>query len=266
MDPNRASSSKDNGQALRSPVSTELLVPIADLAQLLVMGLLLDLLLFEGVEVSGLIRLGVVAAVLVGVIKSHGWLVLFSLQVSLFSREPSRPDMLLGLLPLLYVLCSIGLVGYAYLGKPFRNRISRWMVMQSILLLGMEKQNEERTVSESSSTAPSANLNGFQFVAVQFLIWMVVVFLAMLALLRLPITTTARSDWFRNAIENDFTVWPGASLLVLSLLLVIVFMEAGWRQMTGAQARLYMRSSFVLDHYRDLRMIVVRRLKKKKVA
>ncbi len=90
---------------------------------------------------------------------------------------------------------------------------------------------------------------------------MVIVLVAMLALLRLPISATARSNWLRNAMENDFTVWPGATLLVLSLLLVIVFMEAGWRQMTGAQASLYMRSSFVLDHYRDLRMIVVRRLK-----
>ncbi len=261
MDPINVSSSKDDGPALRSPVNTEYFVQLADLAQLLVMGLLLDLLLFEGAEIAGLVRLGVVAAVLVGVLKSHGWLLLFALQVSLFSREPRRPDIMLGLVPWLYCLSSIALVGYAYLGKPFRNRVSRWIVAQSRMFLGVEEKNVAQ-----SSTNPPANWRLFQFVGTQFLVWMVITFVAMLALLRLPITTTARSEWFRNATENDFTVWPGASLLVLSLMLVIVFMEASWRQMTGAQAGLYMRSSFMLDHYRDLRMIVVRRLKKKKVA
>jgi len=223
------------------------------------MGLLLDLLLFEGVEVVGLVRLGVIAAVLVGVLKSHGWLVLLALQVSLFSREPRRTEMMLGLVPWLYGLTSMGLVAYAYLGKPFRNRVSKWIVMQALFALGME----ERTASGSSGPQAPSSI-WIRFVAIQFLVWMVVTFVAMLALLRLPISATVRSEWLRSAIENDFTVWPGATLLVLTLLLVIVFMEAGWRQMTGAQAKLYMRSSFVIDHYRDLRMIVLRRLKKSK--
>jgi hypothetical protein len=93
---------------------------------------------------------------------------------------------------------------------------------------------------------------------------MVLIFVSMLALLRLPISSTVRSEWLRSAIEDDFIVWPGATLLVITLLLVIVFREVGWRQMTTAQARLYSRSSLVLDHYRDLRMIVMRQIKKYK--
>ncbi len=259
MAPNETSSSQDARPALRSPASTEILVLVAELAQLLVMGLLLDLLLFGGVEGLGLVRLGVIAAVLVGFLKSHGWLVLFALQVSLFSREPNRPEMTLGVIPWLYGLCSLVLVAYAYLGKPFRNRVSKWMVTQCLNLLGMEEQ----TVTGSSETH-SLSASMFQFIAIRFLVWMAITFVAMLALLRLPVTSMARSEWLRNAIENDFTVWPGASLLAMTLLLVIVFMEVSWRQLTGAQAKLYMRSSFILDHYRDLRMIVVRRLKMNK--
>jgi hypothetical protein len=231
-------------------------VLVADLAQLLVLGLLLDLLLFEGIEVLGLVRMVVIVAVLVGVLKSHGWLVLFALQASLFMREPSRPEMVLGIVPWLYGLTSICLIAYAYLGRPFRNSVSKWLVTEILLAIGIE----ERTDSESARSRGSVS-NWIRFVAIQFLAWMVIVLVAMLALLRLPISATARSNWLRNAMENENTVWPGATLLVLSLLLVIVFMEAGWRQMTGAQASLYLRSSFVLDHYRDLRMIVVRRLK-----
>jgi hypothetical protein len=234
-------------------------VIIADLAQLFVLGLLLDLLLFEGVEVVGLVRLAVIAALLVAVLKSHGWLVLLALQASLFMREPRRPEMMLGLVPWLYGLTSICLVAYAYLGKPFRNHVSKWLAVQTLFTIGIE----ERTESEPSQSTGTST-NWIRFLAIQFLVWMVITMVAMLALLRLPISATARSEWLRSAIENNFTVWPGATLLVLALLLVIVFMEAGWRQMTGAQARLYLRSSFILDHYRDLRMIVVRRLKNNK--
>ena len=257
MEPIGVSDSSGTGSPVRSSASREILALVADFAQLLIMGLLLDLLLFEGVEVVGLLRLGVVAAVLIGVLKSHGWLVLLALQVSLLSREPRRTEMMLGLVPWLYGLTSIGLIAYAYLGKPFRNRLSNWMVIQALFAIGIE----ERTVLGSSGPqAPGPTW--IQFIAIQFLVWIVVTFVAMLALLRLPISGTVRSEWLRRAIENDFTVWPGATLLVLTLLLVIVFMEAGWRQMAGAQAKLYMRSWFVLDHYRDLRMFVIRRLKK----
>lgn len=40
-----------------------------------------------------------------------------------------------------------------------------------------------------------------------------------------------------------------------------VLSEISWRQMTVAQSRMYLRSTFVKDHYRDLRLIVMRRLK-----
>lgn len=257
IDPIGVSSSKDSGEPGQTAVNSEILELIADAGQILVCGLLLDFLLFEGTEVVGIIRLGATAALLVGVLKSQGWLVLLALQASLFMREPRRPEMMLGLIPLLYGLTSICIIAYAYLGKPFRNRFSRWLVMQVLFALG----TGERTVSDpSQSKEPSSNW--IQLVAVQFAVWLLITLVAMFTLIRSPISAAVRSEWLRNAIENDFTVWPGATLLVLTLLLVIVFMEAGWRQMSRAQARLYLHSSFVLEHYRDLKMIVLRRLKK----
>lgn len=247
-------SNRDETQA---PVPVELLVLAADLAQLFMVGIVLDCLLFEGLEVPGFIRLGIVALVLVGMLKSQGWLVLFALQVSLLSREPGRSDMSLGLIPWLFSLTTICIVAYAYLGTTFRNRISKWVVMQALFACGLDDQTQPNT-TEAQASSP----NWLPFIAVQLVMWMVLIFVSMLALLRLPISSTVRSEWLRSAIENDFIIWPGATLLVITLLLVIVFREVGWRQMTNAQARLYLRSSLVLDHYRDLRMIVMRQIKK----
>ena len=211
------------------------------------------------VEVLGLVRLGVIAAVLVGMLKSHGWLVLLALQVSLLSREPGRSEMTMGIVPWLFSLTSICIVAYAYLGKPFRTGLSKWIVMHVLFAFGLDDQ----PTSANSETRETTS-NWVQFLTTQFIIWMLVIFVGMLALLRLPISVTVRSEWFRSAVENDFIVWPGATLLIFTLLLIIVFMEAGWRQMTIAQSRLYLRTSFVLDHYRDLRMIVLRQLKRTK--
>jgi hypothetical protein len=245
--------------AAQLPVQMELLILAAEIVQLLGVGLVLDWLLFGGVAVVGLIRLGVVSAVLVGMLKSQGWLVLLAVQVSLFSREPGRPEMIIGIVPWLFGLASICIVAYAYLGKPFRTSVSRWMATQLLFAIGLGDPT-----AATNSMPQTSKSNWVRFVTMQLLMWMVVIFVAMLALSRLPISVAVRSEWLRSAIENDFIVWPGASLLAITLLLVIVFREAAWRQMTGAQARLYLRTSFVLDHYRDLRMIVMRQLKKNK--
>lgn len=253
----KQSNNDSNRDETQAPVPVELLVLAADLAQLFMVGIVLDCLLFEGLEVPGFIRLGIVALVLVGMLKSQGWLVLFALQVSLLSREPGRSDMSLGLIPWLFSLTTICIVAYAYLGTTFRNRISKWVVMQALFACGLDDQTQPNT-TEAQASSP----NWLPFIAVQLVMWMVLIFVSMLALLRLPISSTVRSEWLRSAIENDFIIWPGATLLVITLLLVIVFREVGWRQMTNAQARLYLRSSLVLDHYRDLRMIVMRQIKK----
>ena len=60
-----------------------------------------------------------------------------------------------------------------------------------------------------------------------------------------------------------------AGVLIISLVAAwVVVSEISWRQMTAAQSRVYLRSAFVKIHYRDLRMIVLRRLRirRKRIA
>jgi len=237
-----------------------LIETVLDVCQLLVIGLLLQLLLFEGTEVYWMLRLGVIAALLAGVVKSQGWFVLLALQASLFLREPRRPDVVIGLVPVAFCVTVIAIMAYTYLGRSFRRRVSGWIIEQVRAATGFRGGTEESLVGVEASTSWG------RFAVMQLLTWLVVVVVAMVALRRMPISNSMRGEWLKSSIENDYTVWPGASLLVVAVLLIVIFMEAGWRQMTAAQARIYMRSSFMLYHYRDLRMIVLKRLKMKRNA
>ncbi len=233
---------------------------VLDACQLLLIGLLLQLLLFEGTEVYWVLRLGVIAALLAAVVKSQGWFVLLALQASLFLREPRRADVAMGLVPVAFCVTVLAIMAYTYLGRSFRSRVSGWIIDQMRATPGLGHRQDE-------TVWPSATASSWgRFAVVQLLTWLVVVVVAMVALRRMPISNSMRAEWLKSSIENDYTAWPGASLLVVAVLLVVVFMEAGWRQMTAAQARLYMRSSFMLYHYRDLRMIVLRSLKLRRGA
>lgn len=231
----------------------------------MLIGLLLELLLFEGTEVIWLIRLGVIAALLAGVLKSQGWFVLLALQCSLFLREPRRTEMYFGVAPLLFCLTVLAIIAYAYLGRSFRTRLSVWIVEQLRPLLGMKIAPAGTTLIGNQAEVSPA-WYWMKFIAIQFMSWFMVISLTMVALQRLPLTASMRSEWLRSSIENEFTAWPGATLLVVAGFLVVIFMEAGWRQMTAAQASSYLRGSFMLYHYSELRMIVLRRLKLKRVA
>ncbi len=231
-----------------------------ELCQLLVIGLFLELLLFEGTEVIWLIRLGVIAALLAGILKSQGWFVLLALQASLFLREPRRSEMYFGVVPVLFCVTVLAIIAYTYLGRSFRMRLSEWLVGQ-LRPVFSAMENLKRT-----SEQESAETHWMLFSGARLFVWFVLVVVMMILLQRLPLTVSMRSEWLRSSIENDLTVWPGASLLVVAIMLVVVFREMAWRQMSAAQASLYMKSSFMLYHYRDLRMIVLRRLKLKRAG
>ena len=232
-----------------------------EFCQLMVIGLLLELLLFEGTEVIWLIRLSVIAALLAGILKSQGWFVLLALQCSLFIREPRRTEMYFGIAPLLFVVTALAIIAYSYWGRSVRTRISAW-----IIELLQAREEITPTVTVDGQEKASSSQYWLKFFGIQLVSWLVIVCAMMVTLQRLPLSANMRSEWFRSSVENEFTAWPGATLLVVALLIVVIFMEAGWRQMTSAQARAYLRSSFVLYHYRDLRMIVLRRLKLKRSA
>ena len=86
--------------------------------------------------------------------------------------------------------------------------------------------------------------------------------LARVILARLPKNRDLNGT-LRQVVNLDPSMAAGAILIVSLIAVWAVVAEISWRQMTDAQARMYLRSSFVRAHYRDLRMIVMRRLKQR---
>ena len=86
--------------------------------------------------------------------------------------------------------------------------------------------------------------------------------LARVILARLPKNRDLNGS-LRQVVNLDPSMAAGAILIVSLIAVWAVVSEISWRQMTDAQARMYLRSSFVRAHYRDLRMIVMRRLKQR---
>ena len=97
--------------------------------------------------------------------------------------------------------------------------------------------------------------------AFRALMLVVVVLLSMLVFTHLPIFSSGREQWWQLSVSSGLTLWPGPTILVLALALIVVAWQNEWRQITPAQARLMLRSTFLSLHYRDLKMVVMRRLR-----
>lgn len=72
--------------------------------------------------------------------------------------------------------------------------------------------------------------------------------------------------WLSQNTDGTRELWPGPTLLTLMLALCVLISEFTWRQTVPGQARMYLRTVFVNEHYRDLRMIVRRRLQRRRAA
>jgi hypothetical protein len=76
----------------------------------------------------------------------------------------------------------------------------------------------------------------------------------------LPLTPNSSREWFRQSLLNENILWPGPTLIVVLLLILVVVREFSWRQMTLEQSRLWLRSGFMITHRRDLLLILRRRM------
>ncbi len=241
-------------------------LPIAlEWIQLLMVGLLLDLLLFSGTEAAGLVRLGSIAALLVGVIKGQGWLLVLALQLSLALRESKQTEANLSLGALLYCATALTLIIYTSAGRAFRS----WLAQQITELIVTTFEIPARIVEKQNitpvGTDPTAERIGWiKFIAIRFVAVVALTSIAMLLMQRLPITNVTRLEWLKSSIANNYMIWPGATMVVIAILLVVLFSEMSWRQMTKGQGRVYLRSTFLIGHLGELRMIAIRRFKAKR--
>lgn len=67
----------------------------------------------------------------------------------------------------------------------------------------------------------------------------------------------------RDLVNNDPTLSSAAMLLMLILAVWVVIREISWRQLTPEQARVYLRSELLRETYSDVRMFVIRRIRRR---
>ena len=260
-----------------SQAAWRLCLVASDILQLALFGLLLNFLLFGGTDIKWLIRGAMIGLIIFTVARHNVWLLLAAIQSSLFLREPQRVAIEHGVDSLLYCLAAIGAIAYASSLLMTRRHLGYWFA-QSLIPLGGEQlaivnsaiPNTDAPVDQKSGT-PSEPQDAIDFghmpnrpaalLTFRALMIVAAVLLSMLAFTHLPLSSDARQRWWLRSVDDGFTLWPGPTMLVLAIALVVLVWQSEWRQMTPPQARLMLRSTFLSIHYRDLKMIVTRRLR-----
>ena len=67
----------------------------------------------------------------------------------------------------------------------------------------------------------------------------------------------------RELVNEDPTLATGGLVLMILLAIWVVVGEISWRQLSPAQARVYLRSELLRETYSDLRMFVLRRIRRR---
>ncbi|MGN6547940.1 MAG: hypothetical protein ACTHK7_23100 [Aureliella sp.] len=238
-------------EAMQAMPTWQMAALAADLIQLALAGFLLDFLLFDGTNVGLLPRMIALAGLLLTTLRSLGWPVLMAVQLSFLIREPSHRDMLHGMHSLIVTLATIGMVAYASSFKTTRRQFRH--LVAAIVHAAV---HGDRTDLASRLWTPP-----YRALAIRIGILVAVVLVSMLVFVELPIAAAVRQRWWQKSLANGLVLWPGPGVLILALALIVVFWHIEWHPASRAQARLYLRSVFLRSHYRDLKMIVMRRLK-----
>jgi hypothetical protein len=204
------------------------------------------------------IRLLVIALTLLTLKRWGGVLILLLVQADLFFRESQRQSALSGPLGIVFVVIVLLVLMFVASHQPLLQQISRRSVIRIVRdLLASSQQPESRP----ETIAPSKVVQRRLAAAIRGLALLMCCAAAARILLSLIPNNREFTENLRDLINADPSIAAGAVIIVAVVACWIVASEISWRQLSPAQARVYLRSIFLKAHYRDLRMIVVRRLK-----
>lgn len=214
------------------------------------------LLMLLAPEAPWSIRLLIIALVMLTLKRWGGVLVLMLVQGDLVLREGRDMAILNGSGGVLFVLVVMAVLMFVARQRELLQQIAR----NSLVQIAREFLNTGEASAEAPKAVgiPAARIFSSALRGITLLFGCVVVARVMLG--KLP-TNRAVTSGLRDYIDIDPGLTAGALLIVCLFAVWIAVSEVSWRQMTAAQARMYLRSAFLKSHYADLRMIVRRRLK-----
>ncbi|MCX7399345.1 MAG: hypothetical protein NT138_16900 [Planctomycetales bacterium] len=202
------------------------------------------------------IRLLIIALVMLTLKRWGGVLVLMLVQGDLVLREGRDMAILNGSGGVLFVLVVMAVLMFVARQRELLQQIAR----SSLLQVVREFLNSSEAPAESPKefSIPAARIFSSVLRGITLLFGCVVIARVVIGMLPTNREVTAG---LRDFIDVDPSLMAGAMLIVCLFAVWIAVSEVSWRQMTTAQARMYLRSAFLKLHYADLRMIVRKRLK-----
>jgi hypothetical protein len=206
------------------------------------------------------IRLLLIALVFVTLKRWAGVLVLMMVQGDLLLREGRRISPMNSFEAVLFVTVVVGVLMFVARSRRRLLEAARGSMIPQLTAMLSGPESEVNVSPPESAGVVAGRLLA---AATRGLLMIVgCVTLARVILARLPKNRDLNGS-LRQVVNLDPSMAAGAILIVSLIAVWAVVSEISWRQMTDAQARMYLRSSFVRAHYRDLRMIVMRRLKQR---
>jgi len=206
------------------------------------------------------IRLLLIALVFVTLKRWAGVLVLMMVQGDLLLREGRSISPMNSFEAVLFVTVVVGVLMFVARSRRRLLEAARGSMFPQLKAMLSGPESEVNVSPPESAGVVAGRLLA---AATRGLLMIVgCITLARVILARLPKNRDLNGS-LRQVVNLDPSMAAGAILIVSLIAVWAVVSEISWRQMTDAQARMYLRSSFVRAHYRDLRMIVMRRLKQR---
>lgn len=206
------------------------------------------------------IRLLLIALVFVTLKRWAGVLVLMMVQGDLLLREGCSISPMNSFEAVLFVTVVVGVLMFVARSRRRLIEAARGSMIPQLTAMLSGPESEVNVSPPESAGVVAGRLLA---AATRGLLMIVgCITLARVILARLPKNRDLNGT-LRQVVNLDPSMAGGAILIVSLIAVWAVVSEISWRQMTDAQARMYLRSSFVRAHYRDLRMIVMRRLKQR---
>ena len=219
-------------------------------------------------EVPLLARVVLIAGVLMTLRRWGGVVVLLLVQGDLFLREGRQIPPLRGADGLVLAFVAVAVLMFVsrqrlllanLAGMSISDLFRRWTGHEDPTGSG----NADKASDRVASTFQSASVAVFDLIPAALrglTLILICVTTARFLLSRIP-RNSELTGQLRDVVNADPTLASGGLVLMVLLALWVIVGEVSWRQLTPAQARIYLRSELLRETYADLRMIVLRRIR-----
>ena len=261
-DTNRPSPSNATGQQppkvdWRSSFVGKVAFGIGNCIQFVLMGLLLDLLLFTDVEINAGLKLALLAFLIFGIAKRQAWLLLVAIQCALFFRDVRNTSLMLNMLSYIYAMTVLILLLFTFRLEKYSEAISGFIASRIMSVISGEREGRQ----PSRRLSPDEVLLSLGRLATRFIVLAIILLLATIVIRYLPFAIGRQKYLLSAAQENDYMMWPGSGVLVFALGFYFVIREFVWRRATPLQAVMYMRGLHLREHNVEIGSVIRRRAK-----